>query len=140
MRDILLIIYFRIKEMPFLLRFFFVFCMLSILFTVGSIIPMVHYQVEGQEITYQEWWASGNGIAMASTGLLFFITGIGIFRKTKWARIAFLFSIFIPVFLTPVRPPVDYILGLLAYIVIFGCYLFLKKSVKNYFTTRHYLK
>lgn len=96
------------------------------------LIPCTTYKIDDREITYQEWWASGYGAMTIFTGLLFLASGIGIFKKTKWARIAFLLSVFIPVFLTPVRPPIDYILALMVWVAIFGCYLFLKKSVKNY--------
>ncbi|MEW6740231.1 MAG: hypothetical protein ACOYU2_13440 [Nitrospirota bacterium] len=135
MRDILLIVHFRIKEMPLLLRFFFAFSMLAGLLSVLALAPITTYKINDQKITYQEWWAGGHGVTMIIIGLLFSISGIGIFKKTKWARIAFLFSLSIPVFLTPVRPSIDYILALMVWIAIFGCYLFLKKSVKNYFST-----
>ena len=133
MRDLILIVYFRIKEMPLLLKFFFVFSVLAGFLAMVSLIPTSNYKINDQEVTYLQWWASGYGILNAVVAVLFSISGIGIFKKTNWARIAFLSSIVIPIFLTPVRPPLDYMLGLFVWIAIFGCYLFLKKSVKNYF-------
>ncbi len=103
-------------------------------FSIVATIPITTYKINDQEITYQEWWVSGYGVTSTIMGLLFFITGIGIFKKKKWARIAFLFSLFIAIFLLPVRPPVDYIFAMVVWISICGCYLFLRKSVKKYFT------
>lgn len=80
--------------MPLLLRFIFIVSIGGIFLAVFSVFNINSYQINGQGVTYKEVWSSGLGLSMTITGLVLFISGIGIFRKKKWARITFLSTVF----------------------------------------------
>jgi len=133
MRDLLLSIYLRVKEMPLLLRFFFIVSICGIFFALFSVIPISSYQIDGQEATYQEWWSSGVGLAATAIGILLFISGIGIYKKKNWAKFTFLSSFLISFLSDYILPQKGMIFILTFWTLFCVWYLFIKKSVRNYF-------
>ena len=77
--------------MPFILKFVCALSIFGILFPAGSIIPVGSYKIDGEVVSYSEWWRSGAGIATIIIGIPLFLTGIGILKKRKWSRYAFPF-------------------------------------------------
>ena len=130
-------VFFRFKEMPLFLRFFFFPYSLigSILFIDGSFIPIVEFEIKGKRVSWTEWWAAGAGPLFVIIGLLLFISAIGFYKKNRHARLTFL-SVFVValVFIWQFEIPTSggvVVLGILFLIGVW--YLFLKKSVRNYF-------
>lgn len=135
MRDLLRMVYIRVKEMPLLVRFFFAVCPCGIFFIIFSIFPMAGFKIDGREVTYQEWWSSRAGLETTVIGIVLIITGIGIFKKKKWAKLTFLSLYFISIFLSASFPAKEVMCIMSLWFLFLGWYLFFKESVKTYFSS-----
>lgn len=79
----------RFGEMPIPLRLICFISLLAIIFAFGSIVPLSTYRIDGQTVTYSDWWKSGAGIYATALGISLFYSGIGILNKKNWSRYTF---------------------------------------------------
>jgi hypothetical protein len=125
------------KGMPLVLKFLSAH---GILFLVGgilSILPFGDRAIEGRNVSYSEWWASGTGFQflLVSVGI-----GIGatfLLRKAKHARVVY-FSLLLGVYLFIFALNLKSLgnIEILISPVLLGAiywYLFHKQSVSRYF-------
>ena len=139
MNDWLLLVYFRFKEMPFLLRFFFFpYSLLGgILFPLLSLIPSAEFTINEKQVSYSEWWTSGAGPLSIIIGILLLVSVIGFFRKKRFARITFLapWVILLIVALVQGYEALTivgvFVLGIWMLLLVW--YFFFTKSVQDYF-------
>lgn len=135
MRDLFLGTYLRIKEMPLLLRFFFVISCFGILLVILTALPIASPTIDGEKMTYEELWSSGVGIWALVTGILLSVSAVGIFIKKGWARATFLAVFLVYAFIPQCSIQTNELFLYFAWIVVFGCYLFYKRTVRDYFST-----
>jgi hypothetical protein len=137
MYNILLRVYFRIKEMPLVLRIFiFPASCLGFLAFIGSLFPIGTYHVEGRQASYSEWWGSGNALMFIIFGVSLSLSSIGFFRKRIWASYLFIFALMIPSIWNYEKLTIDIIIassGLFYFII--AIYLLYKESMQQYFRT-----
>ena len=139
MNDFLLAVYFRFKEMPFLLRFFFFpySLLVGIAAPVLSLIPSVEVTINEKQVSHSEWWTSGAGPLSTIIGILLLISAIGFFLKKRFARITFLAPWLILLIVALVQGYEKltivgvFLLGIWMSLLIW--YFFFKKSVQDYF-------
>jgi len=138
-KDISIISYLSIKEMPFFLKLITIFCLCGIFFIAGSILPMGSYQLYYDKVTFSQFWTSGAGIIFFITGIVLFASGIGFIMKVKWARILFLSLLPIQIILMVIlklgqtKELFQMLISFLLVLLIFGLYLFRRKTVREYF-------
>ena len=137
MKTALRSIFYRLKEMPLLLRFLlFPYSLIgSILFIDGAFVPIVEFEIKGKEVSWFDWWVAGAGPLFVIIGFLLFISAFGFYGKKRYARLTFL-SVFIValIFVRLFEAPT--MTGMLIMGILFlavGWYLFFKKSVRLYF-------
>ena len=126
----------RFGEMPILLKFICSISLFAILFALVSIVPILTYQIEGQTVTYSDWWKSGAGISATVLGISLFYTGIGILNKKQWSRYMFpiilAISSILPPFFDIAQTVVYSVWNLLWCMLLIG-YLFKSKAVIKYY-------
>ena len=141
-KDIYLISYGAIKEMPFFLKLITIFCLLGIFFIIGAIIPIGSYKIYDEKVTYIQFWAQGAGIIFLITGSILLISGIGFIKKIKWTRILFLSLLPIQIFLMAIlelagkKEIFAMLISFILLFIILGFYLFCRRTVKEYFDSK----
>jgi hypothetical protein len=139
MKDFLLLVYFRFKEMPLALRFlFFPYSLLGgISLPTFSLVPAAEFTINEKQVSYSEWWTSGAGPLSIIIGILLLISAIGFFLKKRFARITFLTPWIILLIIALVQGYEEmtivgvFLLGIWMFLLIW--YFFFKKSVQDYF-------
>jgi hypothetical protein len=125
------------QAMPIALRWISFFCFFGILFA-GSVFPFWKFHLNGEVVSYKEFWASGVGLEMFLLGLLLPMCGFGFLKKRNWSRLLFLIVVFWTVFITPALhdiAPIFHLNQVLNLLVLCSLvwYLYFKSSVKEYF-------
>ncbi len=127
--------YANIKLMPLFIRLLSAFCFLFGLgLIVVSLYPFEPYQIRGEELTYSQMWSTGTAVRFLITGILYLVSGIGIFFRQPWTR----YIILILLVILQVRRSIE-VLNILVILrltflpILLIWYLFFKKSVKEYF-------
>lgn len=138
-KDIYFISYQAIGEMPFFLKLITVFCLFGIFFIAGSIIPIGSYKIYDEKITFVEFWTNGAGIIFFITGIVLFASGVGFIKKLKWSRVLFLSLLPIQIIVMVIlkmaqaKELFQMSISFLFLLLLFGLYLFHRKTVKDYF-------
>jgi hypothetical protein len=75
--------------MPKILRWFTWMCFGFFLFVPLSLIRAGGHYINGQEVTFEEFWRRGGGPIFFAAGILFPIAGYGFVRAQSWSRYLF---------------------------------------------------
>ncbi len=134
------------NKMPSPLRFLTVHALISSVFFIFSVIPVVpvsFFGISSRRVSYAEWWSSGLGISASIIGIILPISGYMLLSRNKYARVTYISSIVFACILYPLlifglqgESIISLILVLVAILGILSAYLYLNKSVKSYFTSR----
>jgi hypothetical protein len=126
-----------VKGMPMGLRFLTFICFGFALFLPLSLLPFGG-SINGQEVSFTEFWRRGGGPTFFIIGILFPITGYGFLRARNWSRYLFagfnvalaVFSVFgsLPVFSSLPDAVIELVL-----VAAITYYLFCWPAVRNYF-------
>jgi len=136
MNNIILKAYFRIKEMPLILRIFiFPASCIGLFAVLGSLLPIGTYHIEGRQAAYSEWWESGNALIFTIFGILLGLSSIGFFRKRGWASYLFIFALIFPTICNYRQLTIEIIIASGLFYSIIATYLFFKQSMQQYFRT-----
>lgn len=128
------------KSMPALLKFLTAHAFICFVFLIGSIIPHHYFSINGQPVSFSEWWRSGAGLLCSLIGIVFPVLGYLFLIRARHAR-----EIYIAVLVTvsafgPIgSPPVSYYLAALVFVIGIAIYLYIWSSVKNYFSSNQVL-
>ena len=120
--------------MPKILRWFTWMCFGFALFLPLSLIPGGGHSINGQQVTFEEFWRRGGGPIFFVAGILFPITGYGFVHARNWSR--YLFTA-----LQLAMPVSSLFLGTLDWQVLLGFawtgfvayYLFWVPTLRDYF-------
>ncbi|MCE2029374.1 hypothetical protein [Sessilibacter corallicola] len=124
-------------SMPIILKCITIHAVACFMFLVGSVVPHDNFSVNGQSITYSEWWFSGAGFSAFIMGLFMPFAAWHILNKTKYSRhiyISMLFSSLSVPYLFYDQP--NAIIYNLIITGIICWYLFCNKSAAAYFVSR----
>jgi len=80
-------------SMPIILKFITGHAIACFMLFIGSVIPHDSFNINGQSVTYYEWWASGAGIGASSIGLLFSFAAWHILNKSKYSRHIYILTV-----------------------------------------------
>ena len=129
------------KAMPTILKFLTAHALFSFLFLIGSIIPHDSFSINGQSVSYSEWWSSGVGPYASSLGILMPIVGFLLIARTRYARIIYLMVISLGL-IVPYLYFGKFELALVGVIVmaVISAYLYLRPPVKEYFASNKALQ
>ena len=120
--------------MPKILRWFTRMCFAFALFLPLSLIPAGGRYINGQQVTFEEFWRRGGGPIFFVAGILFPIAGYGFVRAQSWSRYLFAaLQIAIPIsslLLGGLDWQVWLAVGWSAFVIY---YLFWVSSVREYF-------
>jgi len=75
--------------MPTILRWFTWICFGFGLLLPLSLIPAGGHYINGQQVTFEEFWHRGGGPIFFIAGILFSITGYGFVHSRNWSRYLF---------------------------------------------------
>ena len=136
-RNSVISVYCLFTSMPWALRLIAGFCLLGVGFT-GVILPFMKFHINGEEVTYNQFWASGVGLEAFALGISLFVTGIGICLKRTWSRyllvfVIISFSVLLPAVHNEMQFCKNDFVETLIILVPLILYLFFKRSVKDYF-------
>ena len=120
--------------MPKILGWFMRMCFAFALFLPLSLIPAGGHYINGQQVTFEEFWRRGGGPIFFIAGILFPLTGYGLVRAQNWSRHLFAalqFSI----------PASSLVFGGMGWETLLGIgwaifvayYLFCRSDVRQYF-------
>jgi hypothetical protein len=126
--------------MPNLLKFITAHALGCLLFLLFSIIPHDSFLINGQNVSYHEWWASGAGVSASLIGILLPIGGLGLLKNIRQARriyiTALILATAIPfVLLYNLVNVVPYLIAAITIISGITAYLYLNGTAQNYFTS-----
>ena len=124
------------KSMPIILKFLTAQAVAGIMFLIGSIIPHDSFSINGQSVTYNEWWNSGVGIYVSILGTGMAIAGYLLVTKNNFSRQIYLVILCLGL-VAPYLKWGNYtsaFMGMFIVVIVAG-YLFLKASVKDYFAS-----
>ena len=126
------------KTMPMLLKFLTAHAIACIAFLFGSVIPHDSFSVNGQSVTYSEWWSSGIGIYVSILGALMAIAGYLLVSKKRFSRQIYLAVVPLGL-VVPYLKFGEYTLAVVGVVITLGiaAYLFLKASAKEYFASNN---
>ena len=132
-REKILLIYISLKAMPLFLKLISVFCFFGVLFAIGPFCPFMNFTINERPVSFREFWVSGAGPTMSLLGIILVASGVGIVYRKKWARLTFIAPYLgLLVYASVVQP--DVIIPIVIFIIFLIWYLFVKKSVKEYFS------
>ncbi len=75
--------------MPKILRWFTWMCFGFAFFLPLSLIPAGGHWINGQQVTFEEFWRRGGGPIFFIAGILFPIAGYGFVQAQRWSRYLF---------------------------------------------------
>ncbi|MCP3701349.1 MAG: hypothetical protein GY954_00245 [Alteromonas sp.] len=124
------------KSMPTLLKFFTAHALACVAFLFGSIIPHNSFSINGQPVTYSEWWSSGTGIYVSLLGTIMAVAGYLLLTKKQYSRQIYLFVLSLGL-VVPYLKFGDNILAATGvfFVLLIAGYLFLRAPVREYFTS-----
>jgi hypothetical protein len=122
------------NTMPKLLKFLTVHAAFCFVFFVGSVVPSNSFSMNGQHVTYAEWWSSGAGPFASLIGLVGPLVAWSLLSKWQHARLAYVVFLALG-FIAPYP-----FLGMLPYVLpgmlvvgIGAFYMYRWQSVQVYF-------
>ncbi|MCX6924446.1 MAG: hypothetical protein NT154_14710 [Verrucomicrobia bacterium] len=128
------------RRMPKGLRTATGLSLLMTLFLPAAFLPVGEHFVNGDRVSFTEFWHRGGGIAFATIGLLSLVLSYGFIMARGWARPLALVTGWAVVFTTWVGWQgftLEVALGLL----FFGClptwYFYFRQPVREYFGASH---
>ena len=105
------------------------------LFLVAAFIPSGDYCINGEPVSFTEFWRRGGGPLFVAVGILLPIIGYGLLRRRRWSLYWFAgFFVATALFSLTFHPQWDDLIGLLftGFVV---WYLFWRHTVRAYFET-----
>lgn len=119
------------RDMPIGLRLLTFACFGFALFLPLSLLPFGH-RINGEEVSFTEFWRRGGGPAFFIAGILFPITGYGFLRARSWSRYLFVGISIALAILSAFGSLPDALMGLV-WAAAVTYYLFWWPPVKDYF-------
>ena len=119
------------KGMPAGLRFLSTMCFAFALFLPLSLLPFGS-SINGQEVSFGEFWRRGGGPAFFIAGILFPIAGYGFLRVRSWSRYLFIGISVASAIFSLFASLLDVLIGLL-WAAAVTYYLFWWPAVRDYF-------
>ena len=120
--------------MPKLLKFLTAHAACCFVFLAISVIPIDSYAIQGQHVTYAEWWSSGAGVLASLLGIVGPFAAWALASKRPYARLVYL-SFLALTFIAPCP-----FFGMLAYVLpglrvvgVGAFYMYKWQSVQVYF-------
>lgn len=121
------------RDMPVGLRMIMRGCFIGVLFIPLALLPTGGHWINGEAISFTEFWHRGGGLMFLVAGTLLPLIGHGIATRKSWSRYAFLgFLIITLVFSITAQPLWDDLISLL-FLPLIVWYLFWRHSVRDYF-------
>lgn len=121
-------------SMPKLLKFLTAHAACCFVFLVISVIPIDSYAIQGQHVTYAEWWSSGAGVLASLLGIVGPFAAWALASKRPYARAVYLVFLALA-FIAPCP-----FFGMLAYLLpgllvvgVGAFYMYKWQSVQVYF-------
>ena len=133
--------------MPLILKLLTILCFAGVLFPVFAAIPGGSFGVNGQQVSYEEFWRLGGGPVFVLAGIVLPISGYTFLKRKSWGRYLFvgffvssiiavlILSQFLPVYKISFADVIQYVI----FIILLILYLFFDKSVKEYFNQENVL-
>ena len=125
------------KTMPWLLKCFTGAFLCFIVFLPVSLMPFLNFSINGESVTYAEFWSRGGGLVFCSIGIFCPMLGIGFLSKNKYARMTPALLVTIPSTVIVLTFAKDIFLELVFELVAISAftvwYFYYKKSVIAYF-------
>jgi hypothetical protein len=118
--------------MPRILRWLMWMCFGFGLFLPLSLIPVGGHYINGQQVTFEEFWRRGGGPIFFVAGILFPIAGYGFVRARNWSRYLYV-GMHIPLVIwSLIGFSLDSLLTI-AWTAFAIYYLFFRANVREYF-------
>jgi len=121
-------------SMPKLLKFLTAHAACCFVFLAISVIPIDSYAIQGQHVTYAEWWSSGAGALASLLGIVGPFAAWALASKRPYARLVYLGFLALA-FIAPCP-----FFGMLAYVLpgllvvgVAAFYMYKWQSVQVYF-------
>jgi len=119
--------------MPYGLRMITIGCFIGALFLPIAFIPGGGYSINGESVSFTEFWRRGGGPLFVAIGILLPVIGYGILKRRRWSRYWFAgFLIITAAYSLTFCPQWNDVLGLL-YAGFLIWYLFWRHTVCAYF-------
>lgn len=123
-------------SMPKLLKFLTAHAMFCIAFLICSVIPQSGFSINGNEVTFSQWWSSGAGVFASLLGIAGPLVAYGFLTKSRHSRPAYAGFLMLAFVLTPIFMRMDPIyipVGVLVVVLGVVC-LYKLPSMRMYFT------
>src|SRR3954452_11137130 len=119
--------------MPYGLRMIAVGCFVGALFLVLAVVPGGGHWINGEAVSFTEFWRRGGGPLFLVVGILLPVIGYGIVTRQRWSRSWFAgFLIITALFSVTFHPEWADLVGLL-FTAFLVWYLFRRRTVRAYF-------
>lgn len=126
-----------LKRMPFVLRIVTQMLLILILFLPASLMPFGEHSIDGQLVTFVEFWKQGGGPVFALLGIVASTLAYGFIRARFWSRpvsiLCFLGFASITIWEDP-RMNAENLIIAIGVVVLWPGYLYLSKRVRRYFS------
>lgn len=122
------------NSMPRLLRILTAIAACCLMFLVMSVIPKASFAINGQHVTFAQWWSTGAGPFASLTGIFGPLVAWSLVAKWQYARpgcLAFLTFLFVIPYLFFGAP--SYALFGIMVVALAWYYLYRWPSVQSYF-------
>jgi len=122
------------KDMPFFMKLLVFHGLMFFIGGITSLFPIFSFSVDGNEVTYSDWWLLGAGIKFFIVSVSLGGCAICLLKKEKYARIFYL-GVLICILFTDstLLKRIDGVLINVIFVALFYWYLFWKRSVRLYF-------
>jgi len=87
--DIYLFVYVGLKEQSFIWRVITIYSLFCIVFAIAPFCPFIDFSINGQYVSFTEFWQTGWPFLSVFIGLVMFIIGIGLLKGNRWAKPTF---------------------------------------------------
>jgi len=132
------------RPMPVILKVLTGICFAMALCLVVAAIPVphMHYEINGHDVSYADFWKLGGGPLFVVAGIVLPLSGFGFVNRKHWGRylctgffvIGSLFQFFAGLFIPVYKTDASVQLSYAVFVAVLVWYLFCKQSVKEYFS------
>jgi hypothetical protein len=121
------------RDVPIGLRMIMRGCFIGVLFIPLALIPAGGHWINGEAVSFTEFWRRGGGPMFIVVGILLPLIGCGIAARKDWSRYAFIGFLLLTLgFSTIAQPHWDELISVL-FIAFIIWYLFWRHTVREYF-------
>ena len=121
------------QHMPVGLRMIMWGCFIGILFIPLALVPGGGHSINGELVSFTEFWRRGGGPVFVAVGVLLPVIGYGIATRKGWSRYLFIGFLVVTSLLSfAFHPNAEDVISFL-FIGLMTWYLFWRRSVSDYF-------